>query len=52
MLVIAKGVETAVQKTFLLNNGCSLYQGFLFSRPVHAEQISAVLATYPPVAPK
>lgn len=32
--VIAEGVETNEQRQFLFNNGCSQYQGFLFSRPV------------------
>lgn len=32
--VIAEGVETEAQKAFLLNHGCKLFQGYLFSRPV------------------
>jgi len=32
--VIAEGVETNEQRQFLFNNGCSQYQGYLFSRPV------------------
>jgi EAL domain-containing protein (putative c-di-GMP-specific phosphodiesterase class I) len=32
--VIAEGVENDEQRQFLFNNGCSQYQGFLFSRPV------------------
>jgi len=32
--VIAEGVETKEQRQFLFNNGCSQYQGYLFSRPV------------------
>lgn len=32
--VIAEGVETNEQRQFLFNNGCSQYQGFLFSPPV------------------
>jgi EAL domain-containing protein (putative c-di-GMP-specific phosphodiesterase class I) len=32
--VIAEGVETAAQRTFLLENGCHNFQGELFSQPV------------------
>jgi EAL domain-containing protein (putative c-di-GMP-specific phosphodiesterase class I) len=34
MQVIAEGVETSQQRDFLLDNGCSSYQGYLFSRPL------------------
>ncbi len=37
--VIAEGVETKAQRDFLADNGCHAYQGFLFSRPLPAEQI-------------
>ncbi|MES2758469.1 MAG: EAL domain-containing protein [Pseudomonadota bacterium] len=36
--VIAEGVETESQRAFLAENGCRAYQGYLFSRPVPAEQ--------------
>ncbi len=32
--VIAEGVETDVQRDFLINNGCLQFQGYLFGRPV------------------
>ena len=34
MQVIAEGVETEEQLEFLKNNGCTRYQGYLFSKPV------------------
>jgi EAL domain-containing protein (putative c-di-GMP-specific phosphodiesterase class I) len=41
--VVAEGVETEEQQSFLISNGCDLIQGFLFSRPVLAEQITQML---------
>ncbi|WP_431152662.1 EAL domain-containing protein [Acidovorax facilis] len=32
--VIAEGVETDAQRAFLEKHGCTLFQGYLFSRPV------------------
>jgi EAL domain-containing protein (putative c-di-GMP-specific phosphodiesterase class I) len=37
--VIAEGVETRMQRDFLLQNGCLAYQGYLFSRPGPVEQV-------------
>ncbi len=34
MEIIAEGVETEHQRLFLEQNGCSVYQGYLFSKPV------------------
>lgn len=42
--VIAEGVETAEQMTFLRKNGCKEVQGYLFSRPVNAEQFESILS--------
>ncbi|MCS0628698.1 EAL domain-containing protein [Telluria mixta] len=36
--VIAEGVETANQRDFLAMHGCRAFQGYLFGRPVTAEQ--------------
>lgn len=36
--VIAEGVETQEQSTYLQDHGCHKLQGFLFSRPVDANQ--------------
>jgi EAL domain-containing protein (putative c-di-GMP-specific phosphodiesterase class I) len=35
--VVAEGVETEAQRVFLVQRGCELIQGFLFSRPQPAE---------------
>jgi diguanylate cyclase (GGDEF)-like protein/PAS domain S-box-containing protein len=41
--VIAEGVETESQRVFLEQNGCPLYQGYLFSPPVPIEEFEAFL---------
>jgi diguanylate cyclase (GGDEF)-like protein/PAS domain S-box-containing protein len=43
MEVIAEGVETDPQRTMLVRHGCHVYQGYLFSRPVPAEQFEAFM---------
>jgi len=41
--VIAEGVETEAQRDFLRANECDEMQGYLFSPPVSAERITALL---------
>jgi len=41
--VIAEGVETEAQAAFLLDMGCEIAQGYLYSRPVTAIQFTALL---------
>lgn len=41
--LVAEGVETDEQATMLATMGCSLAQGYLYSRPVPKKQIDALL---------
>lgn len=41
--VAAEGVETVTQLEFLRACNCDLAQGFLISRPIHAEKVSSIL---------
>lgn len=41
--VIAEGVENQAQFRFLQDNGCDSIQGYLFSPPVSAQQLQALL---------
>ncbi|MBN2782838.1 MAG: EAL domain-containing protein [Campylobacterales bacterium] len=41
--IIAEGVEKSVQKEFLLLNGCHEIQGFFYSKPLSAVDITTVL---------
>lgn len=43
---VAEGIETEAQLAFLEAHGCQRGQGFYFSRPVSAEEISALLARH------
>ena len=42
--VLAEGVETAEQLAFLQSKGCDMYEGYLCSRPVPAEEFENLLA--------
>ena len=42
--VLAEGVETIVQRDFLADLGCDLMQGYLFARPVPADDAAAILS--------
>ncbi|MBU1352725.1 MAG: EAL domain-containing protein [Gammaproteobacteria bacterium] len=41
--VIAEGVETEEQRAFLERHGCSLWQGYLFSKPVPLESFEQLM---------
>jgi len=43
LLVVAEGVETEQQAAFLRRHGCHQGQGYLFSRPVPAADVNAML---------
>jgi len=43
--VIAEGVESRAQMEFLASHNCMEMQGYLFSRPVKAEQFAGLLET-------
>ena len=40
---IAEEVKTEPQRAFLEKHGCTLYQGYLFSKPVPIEQFEELL---------
>ncbi|HEX5363195.1 MAG TPA: EAL domain-containing protein [Gallionella sp.] len=46
MEVIAEGVETEAQRSFLEQHGCSAYQGYLFSKPVPLAEFEKQLSSY------
>jgi EAL domain-containing protein (putative c-di-GMP-specific phosphodiesterase class I) len=41
--VVAEGVETMAQREFLAEHKCNYLQGYLFSRPLPAEEATAFL---------
>ncbi|WP_158965485.1 ammonium transporter [Paraglaciecola sp. L3A3] len=40
---VAEGVETKMQKQFLLDNGCNIFQGFYFYKPIPADEVSNII---------
>ncbi len=49
--VVAEGVEHPAQRAELVTLGCRLGQGFLFSTPVAAEQLSLLVGRDQPLGP-
>jgi diguanylate cyclase (GGDEF)-like protein len=50
MTVVAAGVETNEQETFLRDHACDEMQGFLFSKPVPPQQLADLLRPAPLLA--
>lgn len=48
--VIAEGVETEAQREFLKEHKCNEMQGFLFSQPVSADDLTVMLKEYRKIA--
>ncbi|MEH6584156.1 MAG: EAL domain-containing protein [Halioglobus sp.] len=44
--VVAEGVETDAQYRLLANNGATIMQGYLFSKPVSADDLTRLLAPW------
>ena len=44
--VVAEGVETPAQLDFLLRNGCRVFQGYYFGKPVPIEEFEQLLARF------
>lgn len=49
--VIAEGIETEVQREFMLHSGCDQLQGFLFSPPMPPERVEILLRQQSMVRP-
>ncbi len=43
--LVAEGVETELQREYLLDKDCDYFQGFLFSRPLPVAEVDILLAT-------
>ena len=50
--VVAEGVETPEQLAFLRANGCDIIQGYIYSRPVPAEEFRQLLGRGPMLEPE
>jgi EAL domain-containing protein (putative c-di-GMP-specific phosphodiesterase class I) len=44
--VTAEGVETVAQKDLLLSMGCNIFQGYLYSKALTADQLELWIANF------
>ena len=47
LVVVAEGVETPVQRRYLVAHGCDILQGYLFGKPQSAEAFRRLLKGEP-----
>ncbi|HEY4624771.1 MAG TPA: EAL domain-containing protein [Blastococcus sp.] len=54
LLTVAEGIETTQQSEHVAALGCDLAQGYLFSRPIEADAVSALVSArgYPELLPE
>ena len=50
--VVAEGIERPAQRDELRSMGCTFGQGYLYSRPVEPDQMSALLSSSPQLGPR
>jgi EAL domain-containing protein (putative c-di-GMP-specific phosphodiesterase class I) len=43
LTVVAEGVETEAQQSFLCESGCDHMQGYLFAKPIPADELTRLL---------
>ncbi len=49
LTIVAEGVETAEQQTFLSNHDCDEIQGYYFSKPIPCADFERLLRTHKPL---
>ncbi|MDB5759570.1 MAG: sensor-containing diguanylate cyclase/phosphodiesterase [Burkholderia sp.] len=52
LAIVAEGVETEQQLEILAKHGCNAYQGFLFSKPIPAKEVSDLLRSGDAASPR
>jgi EAL domain-containing protein (putative c-di-GMP-specific phosphodiesterase class I) len=49
LTIVAEGVETEEQQTFLRAHACDEMQGYYFSRPIEADKFAELLQSHIPI---